>query len=101
MSGDVNSLEQLGKDKLLKDISNIKFVLFLMMEHKSNKVPADEVNKITNTDILLWCKYSEEMLLKLFFEKEEAWTRITSRQDKPTTTLSGKAFSVFLHPLNM
>ena len=70
-----NSLEQLETNsaKIEKEISDIKFVLSLMIKHDSTSVPIEERLEITDVDILLWCEYSQELLSELLLEKEEAW----------------------------
>ena len=44
-------MEQL-ETKLLKEISDIKFALSLMMKHDTTSVPTDERNKITDIELL-------------------------------------------------
>ena len=78
-----------------KEISDIKFVLSLMLNHGSTSVPTDERNKITDINILILCEYSKALLLELLFENEK--TLIALRQSKLTTTSLGKFISVLLH----
>ena len=91
-----DSLEQL-ETKLLKDISNIQYVLLLMIKHKTTKVPDVEVDQITDAGIFSLCQLNETSLAKLLFEKETAWTFIISRKAMLTTTPSSRLIYISLH----
>ena len=78
-----------------KEISDIKYVLSLMVKHGSTSVPTDERNKIADIDILLLCNFSKAMLVELLFEKEKRLTIALGRG------LSGKFISVPLHNFNL
>ena len=78
--------------KILKEISDIKFVLSLMMKHGSTSVPTDELKKISDFNILLLCEYNKEFLLGLLVDREKRSTIVLSQG-----TSSGKFISVFLH----
>ena len=71
-----------------KEISDIKFVLSLMIKHDSTSVPTDERKKMTDVDILLLCKYNKAKLLELLFDKERRL--LASRRAMQTTSSSGK-----------
>ena len=81
--------------KIEKEISDIKFLLSLMIKHGSTSVPTDERNKITDNDILILCRYSEALLLELLFYKQIRL--IALRPGKLPTTSLGKFISVLLH----
>ena len=81
--------------KIEKEISDIKFVLSLMIKHGSTSVPTDERNKITDNDILILCGYSEAVLLELLFYKQKRL--IALRLGKLPNTSSGKLISILLH----
>ena len=78
--------------KILKEISDIKFVLSLMMKHGSTSVPTDELKKISDFNILLLCEYNKEFLLGLLVDREKRLTIVLSQG-----TSSGKFISVALY----
>ena len=80
--------------KIEKEISDIKFVLSLMMKHDSTSVPIDERKRIFDIDILVLCEYSKEMLLELLFGTKKRLNALGPGS-------SGKFFSVLLLQLNI
>ena len=92
----VNSLDQLQREKneVRKEISEIKFVLFLMMKHKTTYVSKEELDKITDVEILLLCKFNEASLLIKLERKEIELTSIEQRLTSITTP-TGKFISVY------
>ena len=74
--------------KIEKEISEIKFVLSLMIKHGSTSVPIEERKKISDVDILLLCKYNKQRLLKQLFDKERRL--LASRRAMHTTASLGK-----------
>ena len=74
--------------KIEKEISDIKFVLSLMIKYDTTSVPNDERNKISYADISSLCKYSKERLLKQLFDTERRL--IVYRKAMHTTASLGK-----------
>jgi hypothetical protein len=66
-----------------------------MMKNKATTVPKDELDNITDVDILLLCKFNEASLLMKLERKEIELTSIEQRLAS-TTTPSGKSNSVLL-----
>jgi hypothetical protein len=56
--------------KAEKRISDIELVLSLMMKHKATTVPKNEIDNITDVDIILLCKFNEASLLNQLVEKQ-------------------------------
>ena len=72
--------------KIRKDISNI------------NKESEDEIDQITDVDILELFNYIKNWLSEfLLKKKEETWPTIDPCQTMLTTTLSGKFISLLLY----
>jgi hypothetical protein len=98
----VNPKDQLEtrRVKVEKKISDIEFVLSLMMKHKATTVPKDELDNITDVDILLLCEFDKASLLNQLIEKQTILTDLIAmeRQAKlaSTTTQSRKLISVLI-----
>ena len=93
----VNPMDQLEtrRVKVEKEISDIKFVLSLMMKNKATTVPKDELDNITDVDILLLCEFDKASLLMKLERKEIELTSIEQRLAS-TTTQSRKFISVLI-----
>ena len=81
-------LDLLFYKEIEKEISDIKFVLSLMIKNGNTSVPSDERNKITDVNILLLCEYGKASLLEQLFDKEKRL--FASRQAMHTIASSGK-----------
>ena len=85
--------------RMAKEMSDIKFVLLLMMTHKTSEVPKSEINKITDSDILLLFDINKESLLNRYIEINKKWTLMIGQYIRSQTPPPCKFISISLYYL--